>query len=493
MGPLLAVVIIALAAIFLVGVTTGGFEPIFDLLFTYFPYWVALAIALFILARIGNFGLGRNNNNNKGAAAGLMGALAGAGMSELGDRMGGGGPSSTPSTGTSTASTTSTGGGAGPEVVTATHSFPSGKSPGNDVNIALKLKEGDNPLSSAKIDYDNGTGSPVEKGLNPTTNPQTRTFTMGNGTQRYEIFVKDSAGESATETKTFNVSGPSSNLELQLEMFNSKRNEEIEQGMKSSEVIVRAKCENKASGGLDHLDISFGGSTPITLNLTSNPQMVEKTVEDISGRFTFTNIGDTYTLAAELYDGSSNTATETRDYSVTNKSGASASSSMAYDDPVSILKQDLQYLHQTQDALVKIEEVDKAEIAEMEKMKKLLATAEHALDDATVRVARYQPGDDISPVAEDLSDTEAVLTEFKKEIKKLKAKEESLADFESAVEQAEGEMENALHHEEEGLLAKLKEDADEKTMAQVKNRLNSGSGGKSVSNIVANRINESYP
>jgi len=81
MGPLLAVVIIALAAIFLVGATTGGLETIFDLLFTYFPYWIALAIALFILARIGNFGLGRNNN--KGAAAGLMGALAGAGMSEL--------------------------------------------------------------------------------------------------------------------------------------------------------------------------------------------------------------------------------------------------------------------------------------------------------------------------------------------------------------------------------------------------------------------------
>lgn len=86
MGPLLAVIVIALAGIFIVGTTTGGLGSIFEILFTFFPYFIALGIGLFILAKIGNFGLGRSNNN-KGAAAGLMGALAGAGMSELGDRI----------------------------------------------------------------------------------------------------------------------------------------------------------------------------------------------------------------------------------------------------------------------------------------------------------------------------------------------------------------------------------------------------------------------
>lgn len=85
MGPLLAVIVIALAGIFIVGATTGGLGSIFEILFTFFPYFIALGIGLFILAKIGNFGLGRSNNN-KGAAAGLMGALAGAGVSELGDR-----------------------------------------------------------------------------------------------------------------------------------------------------------------------------------------------------------------------------------------------------------------------------------------------------------------------------------------------------------------------------------------------------------------------
>jgi hypothetical protein len=85
MGPLLALVFIALAGIFAVGVVTGGLSNIFEILFTFFPYFIALGIGLFILARIGNFGLGRNQNDN-GLLAGLIGALTGAGISELRNR-----------------------------------------------------------------------------------------------------------------------------------------------------------------------------------------------------------------------------------------------------------------------------------------------------------------------------------------------------------------------------------------------------------------------
>jgi len=85
MGPLLALVFIALAGIFAVGVVTGGLSNIFEILFTFFPYFIALGIGLFILARIGNFGLGRNQNDN-GLLAGLIGALTGAGISELGEQ-----------------------------------------------------------------------------------------------------------------------------------------------------------------------------------------------------------------------------------------------------------------------------------------------------------------------------------------------------------------------------------------------------------------------
>jgi hypothetical protein len=94
MGPLLALVVIGLILIGLVGAIFGGLNLVFQTIFTYFPYFVALVILGYLVTKFG----GSRGNRMSEAEAGTLGAIGGAAASEIGDRIGGGGggPDTTP-------------------------------------------------------------------------------------------------------------------------------------------------------------------------------------------------------------------------------------------------------------------------------------------------------------------------------------------------------------------------------------------------------------
>lgn len=102
MGPLLAVIAIGLAIIGILGVFFGGLNFVFQTVFTYFPYFVALAILGFLIIKFG----GRKNRMGEGEA-GALGAMAGAATAEIADRMEGGEPSPSPTPPPSTSDSTS--------------------------------------------------------------------------------------------------------------------------------------------------------------------------------------------------------------------------------------------------------------------------------------------------------------------------------------------------------------------------------------------------
>ena len=94
MGPLLALVVIGLILIGLVGAIFGGLNLIFQTIFSYFPYFVALVILGYLVTKFGG-----NRNRMGEAEAGALGAVGGAAASEIADRIGGDGgdgPSTTP-------------------------------------------------------------------------------------------------------------------------------------------------------------------------------------------------------------------------------------------------------------------------------------------------------------------------------------------------------------------------------------------------------------
>lgn len=93
MGPLLALVVIGLILIGLVGAIFGGLNLVFQTIFNYFPYFVALVILGYLVTKFGG-----NRNRMSQAEAGALGAVGGAAASEIADRLGGGGGGDGPDT-----------------------------------------------------------------------------------------------------------------------------------------------------------------------------------------------------------------------------------------------------------------------------------------------------------------------------------------------------------------------------------------------------------
>ena len=435
----------------------GGIQGAFTVFFNWWQVWLPIALIGLVafIARGGRGGGGDGSivDTAIGAAEGVTRARTD-GDSEPDPTPEPSTPSPSPSNPSDTPDSSTHG--SGPEIVSATHSFPSGKSPGKDVNIAVQLKEGDNPLSSAEIDYNNGSAIST-KALNPNTNSQNRNFKMGSGAQKYEIFVKDSAGENATETKTFNVSGPSSNLELTIQLVNPKGNEEIVEGMDGSDIGIVIKCENRGAGGLDKVEISFGGSGSTTFNLTSNPARVHDTVQNIlGGAITFNSPGTDYIVDAALYGGG-DAVSESRTFKVTNKSRRSKGHNMGISN---LIGEELTELRSIENMVNKLEDFESQEMKELRRIEILIAGAEISLQAAKDHNVQRE-GKKTSPnweeIEKDVARARYLLNQLQKEVGNFEATDSKMENLKNSFEQAEEGLGDEVDNLNNGVIQQLEQ------------------------------------